>query len=274
MAIQSLPSPAYDVEYDAAIVETFRKYSSDTSGAGYILPRLRPGMRLVDVGCGPGLLSVGMAKAVAPGELHGVDDAQSRIELAEFLARENNLSNAFFHVGSPLALPFEDDSFDVAHCHNILTYIPDTQVALAEIRRVLKPGGILACREMIVESCFTKPDFGVLQRSWEMFVDVLSAENAHPHMGKDLKGDLVDAGFESIEMSGSFGMYDTPEDRYFIYEVARQWLLTPDIMEVAVTHGATTQQLCDRISDAYARWRDHDGAFCGLAWGQAVASNP
>ena len=107
-----------------------------------------------------------------------------------------------------------------------------------------------------------------------MFVDILSAEGAHPNMGKDLKTDLAEAGFENIEITASFGIYDTPQDRSFIYEVANQWMFTPDVAEVAIAHGAVTQQLCDQISDAYARWRDHDGAYCGLAWGQAVASSP
>ena len=273
MMPQTPTSPDYNVEFSDEILEAFKRYSAERS-AKYLMPHLRPGMRLIDVGCGHGVLSMGLARAVAPGELHGVDLIESRIRLAETIARENGLSNASFHVGDPLALPFEDDSFDVAHCHNVLTYIPDTGATLAEIRRVLKPGGIVACRELITDSCFTEPDYGVLGRAWALYEDILAADDAHPQMGKDLKGRLVEAGFENIEVSASFDLYETPDDKEFIHSVTEQWFLTPEAMYAAIISGAATQELCDQIRDAYTRWKDQAGAFCALAWGEAVADNP
>ncbi len=63
----------------------------------------------------------------------------------------------FFHVGDVTALPFEDNFFDVAHCHAVLMHVPDRMATLAEVKRVLKPGGIIASREMFVSCSFLSP---------------------------------------------------------------------------------------------------------------------
>ena len=73
---------------------------------------------------------MGLAKAVAPGELHGIDREESVIELARSTAAAGGQANANFHVGELTELPFEDNFFDAAHCHTVMLYVPDTQAAL------------------------------------------------------------------------------------------------------------------------------------------------
>ena len=255
------------------MLESLRRHTAE-SHAGYLLPYLRPGLRVLDFGCGPGTISMGLAKAVEPGELHGVDMEQSQIDVATEVAKWWGRENAIFHVGDVIELPFEDGFFDVAHCHNVLMHIPDTGAALDEVKRVLKPGGVFGCREMICESSFTHPDFGVIRKSWDMFEDLLAADDGHPQIGKDLKDHFVRAGFENIQITGSFDMYNTPIDVAFIYGFAQQWFLSPEITEAAIKYGASTQELCDATSVAYDKWKDHPGALCGLAFGEAVANKP
>lgn len=114
------------------MLESLRRYTAEASAA-YLLPYLRPGLRVLDFGCGPGTISLGLAKAVAPGELHGVDMEESQIDLARAAAMANRQDNAIFHVGDTANLPFEGGYFDVAHCHNVLMHIPDTAAVLAEV---------------------------------------------------------------------------------------------------------------------------------------------
>ena len=266
-------TPDYTMGFSEEFMESLRRYTAEAS-AGYLLPCLRPGMRVLDFGCGPGTISVGLAKAVEPGELHGVDMEESQIELARRVVEQRVQANAVFRVGDVMALDFEDNSFDVAHCHNVLMHIPDTLAALTEVKRVLKPGGIIACREMISGSSFTHPDYGVIRKAWDMFEDLLAADDAHPQMGKDMKGHLVDAGFENLRMSASFDIYNTPKDIDFIYGFAMQWFLSPEITEAAINYGASTQALCDEIAVAYARWREDGGAMVGVAFGEAIANKP
>ena len=136
--------------------------------AAYILSHLEPGMRVLDVGCGPGSISVGLAAAVSPGEFHGIDMSQSQIDFATSTAQENGLSNAQFQVADVIALPFPDNHFDVVHCSAVLMHVPDTQSALTEILRVLRSGGIFGANEPTGVS-FIEPDIGNSTRLAEVF---------------------------------------------------------------------------------------------------------
>ena len=273
MTHQTSATPDYTMSFSEEFLQSLRRYTAEASAA-YLLPQLRPGLRVLDFGCGPGTISVGLAKSVAPGELHGVDMEESQIELARAVAKADGLDNALFHVGDVTNLPFEDGFFDVAHCHNVLMHVPDTSAVLEEVKRVLKPGGIIGCREMISASSFTHPDFGVIRKAWDMFEDLLAADDGHPQMGKDMKDHMVNAGFANIRMTASFDIYNTPADVAFIHGLAYMWFLSPEITEAAIKYGAATEELCNAIAVAYDNWKEHPGALCGVAFGEAVANKP
>ncbi len=266
-------TPDYTMGFSDAFVEALRRGTAEVSAA-YLLPHLKPGLRVLDVGCGPGTISAGLAKAIAPGELHGIDMEESQVELARSVAKASGTENAFFHVGDALALPFEDNFFDVAHFHNVLMYIPDTTSALAEIRRVLKPGGIIGLREMIVGSSFTYPDYGILGNSWEIFEDIVAADDGHPQMGKEMKGHVLSAGFTDVQLTTTMRIYSTPEEIEFIYRLINKWFLSPEIMEAAIKYSASSEEMFDRIRDAYDKWRGEPGAYFVIAFGEVIGVNP
>ncbi len=89
-----------------------------------------------------------------------------------------------------------------------------------------------------------------------------------------MKGQILEAGFTNIRVDASFDIYSAPADVAFIYDLANNWLLSPEMTEVAIMYGATTQELCDRIRATLPRWKDHPGAFAATAFGEAVASRP
>ena len=270
---ERLGTPDYTLGYSEEFLRSLRRYSA-ASNAAHLLPHLKPGLRVLDFGCGPGMISVGLARAVEPGELHGVDMEQSQVDIARGVAEMGGHRNAKFHVGDVTDLDFEDDSFDVVHCHNVLMYVPDTARTLAEAKRVLKPGGLIACRELITSSSFTDPHFGVLNKSWDMFRDLIAADDGHPEMGRELKSHLSEAGFADIRVSASFDMYTTPDDIDFMGTMAQQWFLSPEITEAAIKYGAATPKLCDDIRVAYDWWKDHPGALVGVAFGEVLANKP
>ena len=273
MTFQDSATPDYTMGFSEDYLKALRRYTAEANAA-HLLPHLRPGLRILDFGCGPGTLSVGLAKAVVPGELHGVDMEESQIDLARETVKWYGVDNAIFHVGDVTDMPFEDGFFDVAHCHNVLMHVPDTAAVLTEVKRVLKPGGLIACREMISGCSFTEPDFGVIRKAWDMFEDLVEADDGHPQMGKELKGHILKAGFTNIRVTASVDIYSTPADVAFIYGIALQWFLSPEITEAAIKYGASTRELCDAIADAYARWKEHPAAVVGVAHGEVVAGKP
>ena len=181
----STSTPDYTMGYSEEYVR-FISCRSEESFA-YLIPHLKPGLRILDVGCGPGVLSVWLAEALNGVELHGIDVEPSQVEAAAQLASVRGHHDLSFHVADIVDLPFADGFFDVAFCNDVLAYVPGASVVLSEVRRVLKLGGVLGCGEMIIDSCFLYPELGFMKRGFEVFADLLAADDGYPQMGKDLK---------------------------------------------------------------------------------------
>src|SRR4051812_32455800 len=79
-----------------------------TRDAGFFIPHLRPGMRLLDCGCGQGTITVGLAELVTPGEVVGVDVDVVQIERARNHAREQGADNVRFEQADAYTLPYPD----------------------------------------------------------------------------------------------------------------------------------------------------------------------
>ena len=260
---------AYTMGYSEEFQQLLRRRSADTHAA-YLLPHLSPGMRLLDFGCGPGTISMGLARAVEPGELHGVDVEESQIDMARSAARAGGHANASFHVGDVTALPFEDNYFDAAHCHAVLMHVPDTQAVLAEVKRVLKPGGIIASREMFVSSSFLEPSGEDMEDAWRTFARLLRGNGGHPQMGSELKGAFLEAGFADIRASASFDHFGSAEDVAFLRGFIDDWFHSPRVVEAAVQFGLASREQFDQWRKSLDDWRDHPGAFGGFAFGEAI----
>ncbi len=274
MSVLTSTTPDYLMGFGEEIIAHQMRHGAQANAA-YLLPYLKPGQRILDFGCGPGAISVDLAEAVAPGgELHGIDMEESQIESARDMAKERGISNADFHVGDVTDFPFADAYFDVAHCHDVLLHVPDTQAVLAEVKRVLKPGGIIACREAIIESSFMYPDFGALRESWYMYEDILETDAGHPQMGKELKSHFCEAGFKDIRIYASFELYSTPADIAVVYARGTKWFLAPDTIDTAVKYGAATEEQAHKMRAAYEEWKNHPGALCALAFGEGLAWKP
>lgn len=264
----------YTMGYSEEFLQLLHRRSLETHAA-HLLPHLESGLNVLDFGCGPGALAVRLAEAVAPGELHGVDIEASQIDIARAAAGDGGHANAKFHVADVTdRLPFEDDFFDVAHCHAVLTHVPDTQAALREVKRVLKPGGILACRELVVSSCFVEPDFGNFDAAWATFAMLLAANGGHPQMGRQLKGALLEARFSDIQAGGSFESFSDPDDVDFLHRFISDWLFLPQIIAAATTFGLATHEQFDGWRASLDSWKAHPSPFAAFAWGETIASKP
>ena len=239
--------------------------------AGYLLPHLQPSMRLLDLGCGPGTITVGLAAAVSPGEVHGIDMEESQIGLARSAAEAGSHTNVTFHVGNALSLPFENDFFDAVHAHAVVMHIPDTAGVLAEVQRVLKPGGIFASRDLIGESSFIEPGTEGLREAWNVFTNLMRGNGAHPEIGKELKGILLSAGFTDVRCSASFDSYGDTEDLAFYYGFIIDWFFSEPLIERVSGLGIASREKFDFWRSELDRWRESPGAFGALAFGEYIA---
>jgi len=114
------------------------------SHAAFVLPLLERGLEVLDVGCGPGTITQGIAECVLPGRVTAIDRDPVQVAHAARLAEGRELTNLRFLGGSVYELPFAEASFDLAFSHALFEHLSDPRAALAEIRRVLRPGGLVA----------------------------------------------------------------------------------------------------------------------------------
>ena len=109
------------------------------------VPELKPylprGGMVLDVGCGSGGITLGVAAAVSPGRVVGIDPNHNSIRLAEQMAKDRGIGNVSFQVGDGFNLDLPDDTFDVAYSHTVLHLVVDPVKALKEQKRVVKIGG-------------------------------------------------------------------------------------------------------------------------------------
>ncbi len=264
---------SYTMGYSDEFRQLLDRRSAQTHAA-HLLPHLQPGQRVLDFGCGPGTISVGLASAVEPGELHGIDMEESQIELASAAARAGGHDNATFHAGDVTALPFDDGYFDVAHCHAVLMHVGDTEAALAEVRRVLKPGGIISAREFIVGSSFLEPGADETQPAWDTFANLLAANGGHPNMGRELKNAFLDAGFCDIVATASFDYFSSAPDVAFLHAFIMDWFYKPEVIGAATKFGLATQEQFDEWKQGLEEWKNHPGAVGALGFGEAIARKP
>src|SRR3954467_14442373 len=146
MPAQTAAVATYTHGHGDEVLRAYRWRSAENS-AGYLLPALRPGLDLLDVGCGPGSITVDLAARVAPGRVLGVDVASAPLEQARELAARAG-AQAEFRVGDVYALEVDDGSFDVVHAHQVLQHLTDPVAALREMARVCRPGGVVAVRDV------------------------------------------------------------------------------------------------------------------------------
>ena len=109
----------YIYDYNSDMTTKYHGGRTAKKQAGWFLPYLQQGMKLLDCGCGPGSITVGLAKEVEPGCVTGVDISEIDIERAQKSAAEAKISNIRFEVGDIRNLDFSDDSFDALFDFNL-----------------------------------------------------------------------------------------------------------------------------------------------------------
>src|SRR5580658_3730591 len=148
------------------------------NSSAYLLPHLRPGLALLDIGCGPGTITADLARLVAPGEAVGLDASNEVIDQATAYAENLGLTNLRFEVGDLFALNYGEATFDVVHAHQVLQHLVNPGGALVELRRVLRPGGVLAVRDSDYSAFVWAPADAALDRWMDLYLAV-TERNGH-----------------------------------------------------------------------------------------------
>src|SRR3954451_21245710 len=184
MEMQDLYVDTYTHGHADSVLQSHRWRTAENSAA-YLLPSLRPGLDLLDVGCGPGTITVDLAARVAPGRVVGLDVSTDPLAEAREAAARAGV-HVTFEVGDVYALAAGDDTFDVVHAHQVLQHLTDPVAALREMARVCRPGGVIAVRDVDYGAFVTFPADAGLARWLGLYHRGARRNGAEPDAGRRL----------------------------------------------------------------------------------------
>jgi SAM-dependent methyltransferase len=201
--------------------------------AAYLLPHLRTGQRVLDVGCGPGTIT---------------------LELADVMA-----------------LPYAAGSFDVVHAHQVLQHLTDPVGALREMARVTRAGGLVAVRDVDYASMVWHPASDGMARWLELYRRLARLNHAEPDAGRHLVAWAHAAGLTRLTPSASLWTYATPEQTAWWGAVWARRTLESTFATQALERGLATRDELGQISDAWQAWSTHPDAWFAMTHAELVA---
>ena len=240
------------------------------NSAAYLLPHLKPHMRILDVGCGPGTITVGLAGYVPDGRVTGIDSVPGILDQARRHVDDNSKNgpnghghghaHVDFAVGDVYALDYPDDTFCVTHAHQVLQHLSDPVKALKEMRRVTKPGGIVAVRDGDYGAFTWYPEIPLLEEWRRLYMTVARANGGEPNGGRHLHAWARAAGFTDVTCSSSNWTYATEAERAWWGGLWADRLVKSAFGASALDGGHATRGDLERLADGWRAWAaDPDG---------------
>ncbi|MCX3063350.1 class I SAM-dependent methyltransferase [Streptomyces beihaiensis] len=242
------------------------------NSAAYLLGSLKPHMKILDIGCGPGTITADLAELVPDGRVTGVDRAENVLDRARATAAERGLTNVEFATADVHALDFPDDTFCVVHAHQVLQHVGDPVQALREMRRVTRPGGIVAVRDADYSGMAWYPRLPGMDDWLELYQRVARAGGGEPNAGPALKSWAMRAGFtpERISVSASTWCYSTPEEISWWSGLWADRTVASAYADRATAGGHATAERLEAVSRAWREWGTHADAVFTVPHGEIL----
>lgn len=240
------------------------------NSVSYLIPELAPGHDLLDVGCGPGTITVDLAQRLSPGRVLGLDAAAEVITQARDLASQQEVANTEFVVGDAYSTGLDPHSFDIVHTHQTLQHLAKPVEALREMRRVTKPGGVVAAREADYAGTVIYPLTPGLAAWAALYQRVHRSNGGEPDAGRRLKEWARAAGFTEVESTASVWCFSSADDREWWGSMWEARVLESAFAGNALSKGFATQSELQEISVAWREWANNPDGWLAMPHGEVL----
>lgn len=246
------------------------------NSAQYLLPHLikraqdKPTLQLLDVGAGPGTISVSLAKYIPEGTVTATDISDQVLQQARDHANATGCTNIHFQIADAYSLPFPDNTFDIVHVSQVLAHLNEPVKALKELIRVCVPGGIIADREAEMQSCSFYPPTPALRDFFDLLGHILPRTNT----GLSLISLAIQAGVPkgNIVFTTSTHSCGTLEERQVFGGALRERARAGGMRQKAIEEGLRTAEQMDEMVKAWDEWIKAEDACIACINGEIVVS--
>jgi ubiquinone/menaquinone biosynthesis C-methylase UbiE len=263
------PAGTYTHGHHDSVLRSHR-WRTAANSAGYLLEHLRPGMSLLDVGCGPGTITADLAGRVAPGRVTGVETSTGVVGLARAAAADAQ-ARVEFVVSDAQALGLADDSFDVVHAHQLLHHLPDPVAALREMQRVCVPGGSVAVRESDYGAFTWYPDLPELDEWMRLYQALVRANGGEPDAGRRVLSWALEAGLTDVTATSSTWCFASAQDRQWWGRTWADRMLESRFAEQAVASGEASRADLEQIARGWLAWAAANDGWMSVLHGEILA---
>ncbi len=257
--------------YTASVIDSHSHRTVENSAA-YLLASLRPGLTVLDLGCGAGTITTGLASRVAPGRVVAIDIEPDVLEVARANARRAGVGGIDFRTGDAYALDLPDDSVDVAHAHQVLQHLDDPVAALRELARVVRPGGTIAVRDGDYGAFTWYPEHAGLAEWRDLYRAVARRSGGEPDAGRHLVAWAHAAGLADIVATSSTWTWTRGDG---VEWWARTWserVVSSAFAGHAVGSGLATHADLERLGRAWLEWAGQPDAWFMVPHGEVLAT--
>jgi SAM-dependent methyltransferase len=263
------PTGHYVHGHAEAVLRSHRSRTVENSAA-YLLPHLRPGLSVLDVGCGPGTITAGLARCVAPGEVTAIDPAPDVVGAAGRLVTAAGMQNVRVGIGDIYTLDGRTGPFDVVHAHQVMQHLPHPVDALRRMRSLTVGGGLVAARDADYGAFTWYPQVPALDDWLALYRRLARAFGGEPDAGRRLLSWARAAGFTDVVASASVWCYATPESRAWWGGMWADRIVDSAIAEQALASGAADRAGLQRLREGWQEWATADDGWFLVPHGEVL----
>lgn len=252
----------YSHGHHASVISTHARRTAANSAA-FLLPHIQSHHKILDLGCGPGTITADLAALVPQGSVIGIDAVESILTQARNLGESRGLTNLTFQTGDANSLQFEDNTFDIVFCHQLIQHVKDPVGVLREMKRVCKQGGLVAVREADYASFVWYPRPPEFDTWGEIYSKVARANGGEPNAGRFMPQWAREAGWKTEDVTMSWSSW------CFTGQGATDWATSwkdravqSDFAKGAIKNGFSDQAGLERISEAWRAWAQNEIDGC------------